>query len=132
MGLLSILRYFVFVVKNVERNSDMIIILRKLKSSPDRELRILLLGLDNAGKTTILKSLASEDISTITPTQGFNIKSVQSEGFKLNVWDIGGQRKIRPYWRNYFDNTDILIYVIDSADTKRFDETEQELQVCEH
>ena len=44
-------------------------ILRKLKSAPDKELRILLLGLDNAGKTTILKSLASEDISTITPTQ---------------------------------------------------------------
>ena len=37
----------------------------------------------------------SEDISTITPTQGFNIKSVQTDGFKLNVWDIGGQRKIR-------------------------------------
>merc|ERR1711962_488813 len=108
-------------------------ILRKLKSSPDRELRILLLGLDNAGKTTILKTLASEDITTITPTQGFNIKSVQTEGFKLNVWDIGGQRKIRPYWRNYFDNTDVLIYVIDSSDSKRFDETEQELQelLCE-
>lgn len=78
-------------------------ILRKLKSSPERELRILLLGLDNAGKTTLLKQLAAEDISHITPTQGFNIKSVQSEGFKLNVWDIGGQRKIRPYWRNYFE-----------------------------
>ncbi|MEQ2208450.1 ADP-ribosylation factor protein 3, partial [Xenoophorus captivus] len=39
---------------------------------------------------------------------GFNIKSVQSSGFKLNVWDIGGQRKIRPYWRNYFENTDML------------------------
>ena len=60
--------------------------------------------------------------------QGFNIKSVQSEGFKLNVWDIGGQRKIRPYWRNYYDNTDVLIYVIDSADAKRFVETGQELQ----
>ena len=78
-------------------------ILRKLKSSPEKELRILLLGLDNAGKTTLLKQLASEDVSHITPTQGFNIKSVQSEGFKLNVWDIGGQRKIRPYWRNYFE-----------------------------
>jgi GTPase SAR1 family protein len=65
--------------------------------------------LDNAGKTTLLKKLASEDIAHITPTQGFNIKSVQSEGFKLNVWDIGGQRKIRPYWRNYFENTDILV-----------------------
>ncbi|XP_034787284.1 ADP-ribosylation factor-like protein 3 isoform X2 [Pan paniscus] len=83
-------------------------ILRKLKSAPDQEVRILLLGLDNAGKTTLLKQLASEDISHITPTQGFNIKSVQSQGFKLNVWDIGGQRKIRPYWKNYFENTDIL------------------------
>jgi len=50
------------------------------------------------------------------PTQGFNIKSVSKDGFKLNVWDVGGQREIRPYWRNYFDNTDALVYVIDSAD----------------
>ena len=69
------------------------------------------MGLDNAGKTTLLKSLASEDIAHITPTQGFNIKSVQSEGFRLNVWDIGGQRKIRPYWRNYFENTDVLVSI---------------------
>jgi len=48
----------------------------------------------------------------VTPTQGFNIKSVQSEGFKLNVWDIGGARKIRPYWRNYFENTDVLVSFI--------------------
>ncbi|XP_067007808.1 ADP-ribosylation factor-like protein 3 isoform X2 [Anabrus simplex] len=103
-------------------------ILRKLKSSPEKELRLLLLGLDNAGKTTLLKKLASEDITHITPTQGFNIKSVQSDGFKLNVWDIGGQRKIRPYWRNYFENTDVLIYVIDSADRKRLEETGHELE----
>jgi predicted AAA+ superfamily ATPase len=44
-------------------------LLRKLKSAPEQELRILLLGLDNAGKTTLLKQLASEDISHITPTQ---------------------------------------------------------------
>ncbi|XP_071097549.1 ADP-ribosylation factor-like protein 3 [Haliotis cracherodii] len=103
-------------------------LLRKLKSNTDRELRILLLGLDNAGKTTLLKKLASEDVSHTTPTQGFNIKSVQSAGCKLNVWDIGGQRKIRPYWRNYFENTDVLIYVIDSSDKKRFDETSLELK----
>lgn len=84
-------------------------ILRRFRSNPVRELRILLLGLDNAGKTTLLKKLASEDISHITPTQGFNIKSVQTEGIKLNVWDIGGQRKLRPYWRNYFANTDVLV-----------------------
>ncbi|UXI20653.1 glycosaminoglycan xylosylkinase-like [Sarcoptes scabiei] len=103
------------------------ILYTKRKRKNKTKLRILLLGLDNAGKTTILKKLASEDVTHITPTQGFNIKSVQSVGFKLNVWDIGGQRKIRPYWRNYFDNTDVLIYVIDSADKKRFAETSVEL-----
>lgn len=86
-------------------------ILKRFRSNSVKELRILLLGLDNAGKTTILKQLASEDISHVTPTQGFNIKSVQTEGIKLNVWDIGGQRKLRPYWRNYFGNTDVLVNV---------------------
>jgi ADP-ribosylation factor-like protein 3 len=61
------------------------------------------------------------------PTQGFNIKSLSQEGFKLNVWDIGGQKAIRPYWRNYYDNTDALIWVIDSADRKRVEETLVEL-----
>jgi len=100
--------------------------LRKLKKT-SKELRILLLGLDNAGKTTCLKKLSDEEISHIMPTQGFNIKSLTQEGFKLNVWDIGGQKAIRPYWRNYFDNTDALIYVIDSADRRRIEETGVEL-----
>ncbi|KOB67191.1 ADP-ribosylation factor-like protein 3, partial [Operophtera brumata] len=87
-------------------------ILKKLRSNSDKELRLLLLGLDNAGKTTLLKQLASEDVNHVTPTAGFNIKSVMSNGFKLNVWDIGGQRKIRPYWRNYFENTDMLVKLL--------------------
>ena len=59
-----------------------------------------------------------EDPSHITPTQGFNIKSVSSSGFKLNVWDIGGQKHIRPYWKNYYQNTDALVYMVDSADKR--------------
>ncbi|NWX95273.1 ARL3 protein, partial [Nothoprocta ornata] len=102
-------------------------VLRRLKGSPEQELRIVLLGLDNAGKTTLLRRLAREELGTITPTQGFNIKSVQSQGLRLSVWDIGGQRAVRPYWRQYLGSTDVLIYVIDSADQKRFEETGQEL-----
>lgn len=64
--------------------------LKKLKKT-ETEARILILGLDNAGKTSILKKLSDEDISHITPTQGFNIKSLVQGEFKLNVWDIGGR-----------------------------------------
>ncbi|XP_023680607.2 ADP ribosylation factor like GTPase 3, like 1 [Paramormyrops kingsleyae] len=102
-------------------------VVERLKGATERELRIVLLGLDNAGKTTLLKKLASEDVRTITPTQGFNVKSVAASGMKLNVWDIGGQRKIRPFWKKYLESTDLLIYVIDSADKKRFEETGLEL-----
>ena len=101
--------------------------LRSLKKS-DKESRILMLGLDNSGKTTALKKLANEDPSQITPTQGFNIKSVQTAGYKLNVWDIGGQKHIRPYWKNYYENTDAIIYIVDSSDKRRFDEAAEELE----
>jgi ADP-ribosylation factor-like protein 3 len=102
--------------------------LRKLKKT-DSELRILLLGLDNAGKTSVMKSLSDEDITQIMPTQGFNVKSIKSADFKLNVWDIGGQKAIRPYWKNYYDNTDALIFVIDSSDHKRMEDAGKELSL---
>merc|ERR1719174_3024955 len=101
-------------------------LLRNLKKD-DQEMRLLMLGLDNSGKTTALKQLAGEDINTITPTQGFNIKSVQTEGIKLNMWDIGGQKHIRPYWKNYYPNTDAVVYIVDSADKRRTDEAAEEL-----
>jgi ADP-ribosylation factor-like protein 3 len=99
---------------------------RSAKPAP-KEARILILGLDNAGKTSILKKLSEEEISHVMPTQGFNIKSLQQQGFKLNVWDIGGQRAIRPYWRHYFDNADVLIFVVDTADKRRLEEAGAEL-----
>jgi ADP-ribosylation factor-like protein 3 len=64
-------------------------LLRKLKRA-NREARILLLGLDNAGKTTILRNLSQEDIQHVAPTQGFNIKALVHGDIQLNVWDVGG------------------------------------------
>jgi len=101
-------------------------IFRKLRKS-EKEVRLLLLGLDNAGKTSILKKLSDEEISQIMPTQGFNMKSLVQDGFKLTVWDIGGQKAIRPYWQNYYEGTDALIYVIDSSDRRRVSESGVEL-----
>lgn len=101
-------------------------VLKKMKLK-EKEMRILMLGLDNAGKTTILKRFNGEEIDTISPTLGFNIKTLEHRGFKLNVWDVGGQKSLRSYWRNYFESTDGLIWVVDSADKRRLDDCRKEL-----
>ncbi|KAK3912377.1 ADP-ribosylation factor-like protein 2 [Frankliniella fusca] len=101
-------------------------VLKKLKQK-EKEMRILMLGLDNAGKTTILKRFNGEDIDTISPTLGFNIITLEHRGFKLNVWDVGGQKSLRSYWRNYFECTDGLIWVVDSADKRRLLDCKKEL-----
>lgn len=90
-------------------------------------MRILFLGLDNAGKTTILKKLNNENISEVSPTLGFNIKTFMHRKYTLNVWDVGGQRTLRPYWRNYFEQTDAIVWVVDSVDRMRMQDCRAEL-----
>jgi len=99
---------------------------KKMKQK-EKEVRLLMLGLDNAGKTTILKKFNGEDIDTISPTLGFNIKTLDHRGLKLNIWDVGGQKSLRSYWRNYFEATDGLIWVVDSADKTRMADCAKEL-----
>ncbi|XP_008558329.1 ADP-ribosylation factor-like protein 2 [Microplitis mediator] len=101
-------------------------VLKKLKQK-EREMRILMLGLDNAGKTTILKRYIGEPIDTISPTLGFNIKTIEHRDYKLNIWDVGGQKSLRSYWRNYFEATDGIIWVVDSADKLRLEDCKAEL-----
>ena len=104
--------------KRVTAIMGLLSILRKLKEK-EKDVRILMLGLDNAGKTTILKKFNGEDINSISPTLGFNIKTLEHKGYNLNIWDVGGQKSLRSYWRNYFETTDGLIWVVDSADKRR-------------
>lgn len=90
-------------------------IIKKVRQQ-EKQLRILILGLDNAGKTTILKRINGDEIQDIEPTLGFNIQTIKYEDYQLNFWDVGGQTSIRSYWRNYFEMTDGVIWVVDSAD----------------
>ncbi|KAH7267574.1 ADP-ribosylation factor family-domain-containing protein [Fusarium redolens] len=105
----------------------MLSILRKARLK-DKEMRILMLGLDNAGKTTIVKRVMGEDVNTVSPTLGFIIKTIDYEGYKLNIWDVGGQKTLRSYWRNYFEKTDALIWVVDATDRLRIQDCRDELQ----
>ncbi|NWU17237.1 ARF6 factor, partial [Cephalopterus ornatus] len=81
----------------------------------NKEMRILMLGLDAAGKTTILYKLKLGQSVTTIPTVGFNVETVTYKNVKFNVWDVGGQDKIRP------------LFVVDCADRDRIDEARQEL-----
>ncbi|XP_060067568.1 ADP-ribosylation factor-like [Ylistrum balloti] len=90
--------------------------------------RILMLGLDAAGKTTVLyKIKLNENVCTI-PTIGFNVEEVSPcKGVSFTVWDVGGQDKIRPLWRHYYQDTEGLVYVVDSNDRERINEAREEL-----
>eukprot|EP00192_Tetraselmis_astigmatica_P015541 CAMPEP_0117666230 /NCGR_PEP_ID=MMETSP0804-20121206/10257_1 /TAXON_ID=1074897 /ORGANISM="Tetraselmis astigmatica, Strain CCMP880" /LENGTH=173 /DNA_ID=CAMNT_0005473745 /DNA_START=129 /DNA_END=649 /DNA_ORIENTATION=+ len=101
-------------------------IIKKVKKK-EKEMRILMVGLDNAGKTTIVKRMNGEDITTISPTLGFNIKTMQYKNYRLNVWDVGGQKTLRSYWRNYYEQTDGMVWVVDSGDVRRLQDCKQEL-----
>lgn len=85
----------------------------------------------------------NEDVNTVSPTLGFIIKTIDFQGlstlpvsqpkliasrYKLNIWDVGGQKTIRSYWRNYFEKTDALIWVVDATDRVRVGECMNELK----
>ncbi|EOD20037.1 ARL1, ARF-like GTPase [Emiliania huxleyi CCMP1516] len=93
----------------------------------NKEYRVLILGLDNAGKTTILYKLQMGEVVTTVPTIGFNVETVTYQNLRFQVWDLGGQTSIRPYWRCYYQNTNAIIYVVDSADAERMGISKQEL-----
>ena len=96
--------------------------------TPTSEAKILMLGLDAAGKTTVLYRVKlNEPVSSI-PTIGFNVETVTPvKNVSFTVWDVGAHDKIRPLWKHYFNNTGGLVYVVDSADTLRISESKNEL-----
>merc|ERR1712039_1036122 len=91
------------------------------------EMRIVMVGLDAAGKTTILFKLKLGEVVTTIPTIGFNVETVEYKNINFTVWDIGGQDKIRKLWRYYYQNTQGVIFVIDSNDRARIEDAREEL-----
>jgi small GTP-binding protein len=95
--------------------------------SGHKEKRILLLGLDAAGKTTILYKLNMGDTIHTIPTVGFNVENVRYKNIDFNCWDVGGQKKIRALWHHYYEGTDAVIFVVDANDSSRIEEVKEEL-----
>jgi small GTP-binding protein len=92
-----------------------------------KNVRILMLGLDAAGKTTIMyKVKLNETVKTI-PTIGFNVETMEYKNLSMLMWDIGGQDKIRALWKHYYTGADALIFVVDCCDRSRIEEVKEEI-----
>ncbi|CAF0789724.1 unnamed protein product [Rotaria sordida] len=92
-----------------------------------QEVRILLLGLDAAGKTTALYAMKLGELVTTIPTIGFNVEKVEYKNITITTWDVGGRDKIRPLWQHYYQKAHAIVFVVDSNDRDRISEASQEL-----
>jgi ADP-ribosylation factor protein 1 len=92
-----------------------------------KERRILLVGLDGGGKSTILYKMKLQEVVHTVPTIGFNVETVEYRNINFTIWDVGGQDKLRKLWRYYYRGTDALIFVVDSNDTERIHVAREEL-----
>lgn len=100
---------------------------QKIQSFFEKKANLLMLGLDSAGKTTLLYKLKLDKVLQTIPTVGFNVESIKYKSLNMTMWDIGGQEKIRPLWRHYYDNVDAVIFILDSNDCGRIEEVKKEL-----
>ncbi|KAI7795178.1 ADP-ribosylation factor 4-like [Triplophysa rosa] len=92
-----------------------------------KDMRLLMVGLDAAGKTTVLYKLKLGEVVTSIPTIGFNVETVEYKNISFTVWDVGGQDTIRRLWKHYYQNTKGLIFVVDSSDHDRIETAAAEL-----
>eukprot|EP00435_Cladocopium_sp_Y103_P037465 s430_g9.t3 len=95
------------------------------------EVKMLMVGLESSGKSSILQKLQLGKVATSTPAEGYQVESLQYKNTSITVLDVGGekQEKLRPLWRQYFKGTTRLIFVVDSTDRDRLEEAREELNL---
>ena len=95
-------------------------------SRSKNNFKIIILGIQNAGKTTILYRLALGQLVKTTPTIGSNVEEINYNNVKFQAWDLGGQENMRSVWDVYYSNTDGVIFVIDSNDKENYEESKNQ------
>ncbi|XP_007883068.1 ADP-ribosylation factor-like protein 11 [Callorhinchus milii] len=99
------------------------------KARPRSQSRILMLGLDYAGKSTLLYRLKLNERMQTSPTVGFNVETMGAgKKDSATIWDVGGQDQLRAHWKDYLEGTDGLIFVVDGSDRTRLGVAGKELR----
>ena len=96
-------------------------------SRGNQDFKLLMIGLDSAGKTTILYKMKLNDVVSAAPTIGFNLEEINVNNVKIKVWDLSGQERMRSVWKHYFESVNGVIFVIDSSDVARINDARDEL-----
>jgi len=94
----------------------------------NKEVKVLFIGLDGSGKTSLLNVMKGESPEVETqPTVGFNFETVTHKDVDVNIWDTGGTEQIRELWKHYYDETDGICFVVDISDEGRLEEAKEAL-----
>eukprot|EP01114_Cavostelium_apophysatum_P009322 TRINITY_DN22427_c0_g1_i1.p1 TRINITY_DN22427_c0_g1~~TRINITY_DN22427_c0_g1_i1.p1 ORF type:complete len:190 (+),score=30.52 TRINITY_DN22427_c0_g1_i1:114-683(+) len=93
-----------------------------------QEMELTLVGLQNSGKTTLVNVLASGQFNEdMIPTVGFNMKKITKGNVTIKLWDIGGQPRFRSMWERYCRGVNAILFVVDAADSEKFEAAKKEL-----
>jgi small GTP-binding protein len=84
-----------------------------------REMKMIIVGLDSAGKTTILNKMRFDEFTQTAPTIGINTEDIQVRNVSVKVFDLAGQEKMRTVWKYYYSSIDGIIFVLDCTDQRR-------------
>ena len=96
-------------------------------ANQEKEYKIVIVGLDNAGKTTTLYKLHLGEVVQTQPTIGSNVEAVVHDNVSFEVWDLGGQSSLRNAWQSYYKSSDAMVLMVDSTDRGRMNLSKQEL-----
>jgi ADP-ribosylation factor-like protein 3 len=97
-------------------------------AAKSKECKVVMLGLDNAGKTTLLNTLSHGTNYEVAPTRGVNVQSFKKDELTMQVHDVGGQASTWRLWPAYLDGVEVVVFVIDSADRARLHEVARALK----
>eukprot|EP01062_Namystynia_karyoxenos_P058880 TRINITY_DN50330_c0_g1_i1.p1 TRINITY_DN50330_c0_g1~~TRINITY_DN50330_c0_g1_i1.p1 ORF type:complete len:218 (+),score=71.64 TRINITY_DN50330_c0_g1_i1:68-655(+) len=95
-----------------------------------REVRVVVMGLDAAGKTSVLHKMDLGEVVQTEPTSGWQLETLVFNRIEFQCWDVGGDMKIFPLYRHYFSKCDAVVWVVDATDTERLEDARDELQRC--